>query len=397
MNTASAITGLGLILGGTTGTPTQGQPPEKPAAITVSHGEARSAQKGSSDYFTGSVRVEQLFAPQPPSTTSGGQVSFEPCARTAWHTHPAGQTLVVTSGSGLIQAWGEPALELRPGDVVWIPAGVKHWHGASPSSPLSHTAIQEFREGKAVVWLEQVPDAQYHEAAKGVHPAGTAGGSPALDHYTREILQGEVWTRPGLSQRDRSLVTLAALMARNQGQALPEQVALALDHGVKPGELSELVAHLAFYTGWGGGEGGAGALRQVFAQRHIGPDQLPPAEVALLPLNEGAEATRASRVEASFGAIAPGVVHYTTEALFRSLWLRPGLAPRDRSLVTVSALIASGQVAQIPYHLNRAMDNGLTPGEVSESLTQLAFYAGWPSVFTALPVVKEVIEHRPAH
>src|SRR5437879_13216747 len=99
-----------------------------------------------------------------------------------------------------------------------------------------------------------------------------------------------------------------------------------------------------------------------------------------LPLNEAAEAQRASRNEQQFGAVAPGVLQYTTDVLFRDLWLRPDLAPRDRSLITVSALIASGQVAQMPYHLNRAMDNGLTQAEASEVFTQLAFYAGWPNV-----------------
>jgi 4-carboxymuconolactone decarboxylase len=94
--------------------------------------------------------------------------------------------------------------------------------------------------------------------------------------------------------------------------------------------------------------------------------------------------------------VAPGVVHYTTEALFHDLWLRPGLAPRDRSLVTVSALVATGQVPQLTYHLNRAMDNGLTKAQASEVMTQLAFYAGWPNVFSALPVVKDVFEKRPS-
>src|SRR5690349_16820581 len=114
----------------------------------------------------------------------------------------------------------------------------------------------------------------------------------------------------------------------------------------------------------------------------------------LLPINEEAEAQRAAAVEQNFGAVAAGVVQYTTDLLFRDLWLRPGLAPRDRSLVTVSALIASGQVAQITYHLNRAMDNGLTQEQASEVLTHVAFYAGWPNVFSALPVVKSVFERR---
>ncbi len=111
-------------------------------------------------------------------------------------------------------------------------------------------------------------------------------------------------------------------------------------------------------------------------------------------INGEGEAQRATTVEQNFGAVAAGVVQYTTDLLFRNLWLRPGLAPRDRSLVTVSALIASGQVAQIPYHLNRAMDNGLTKEQASEVLTHLAFYAGWPNVFSALPVVKGVFESR---
>jgi 4-carboxymuconolactone decarboxylase len=135
--------------------------------------------------------------------------------------------------------------------------------------------------------------------------------------------------------------------------------------------------------------------KDVFAHRSIGPDELPAATPPLLPLDEAAEAERAARVGQQFGSVVPGIVQYTTNVLFRDLWLRPDLAPRDRSLVTVSALIASGQVAQIPYHLNRAMDNGLTQAQAAEVITQLAFYAGWPSAFSALPVAKEVFEKRP--
>ena len=112
--------------------------------------------------------------------------------------------------------------------------------------------------------------------------------------------------------------------------------------------------------------------KDVFADRKIGADQLPPASPALLPLDNDAEAKRAAGVEQQFGNVAPGIVQYTTDVLFRDLWLRPDLAPRDRSLVTVSALIASGQVAQLPHHLNRAMDNGLTQAQAAEVVTQLA-------------------------
>jgi 4-carboxymuconolactone decarboxylase len=170
---------------------------------------------------------------------------------------------------------------------------------------------------------------------------------------------------------------------------------LALDNGVKPGELSEVITHLAFYAGWSNALAAVAIVKDIFAQRGIGPDQLPPASPDLLPLNEAVEAQRAASVQENFGHVAPGVVQYTTDLLFRELWLRPALAPRDRSLVTVSALIASGQAAQITYHLNRAMDNGLTKAEASEVLTHLASYAGWPNVFSALPVVRAVFEKRP--
>lgn len=220
--------------------------------------------------------------------------------------------------------------------------------------------------------------------------------SPVLARYFRETLQGDLWKRPGLSARDRSLVTVAVLITRNQFVAMPDQFALALDHGVKPAELSEAITHLAFYTGWGNVMSSVHVTKELFRQRNISAGQLPPERGELLPLDEKAEAARATMVETNFGMVSPGVVQYTTDALFKDLWLRPALAPRDRSLITVSALIAEEQVAQLPYHLNRAMDNGLTRAQMAEVLTQLAFYAGWPKVFSALPVVKEVFEKRPA-
>jgi len=218
--------------------------------------------------------------------------------------------------------------------------------------------------------------------------------APALEKYTQGRLLGDVWKRPGLAPRDRGIVTLAALIARNQTIEMRYYLNLALDNGVKPREISEIITHLAFYSGWGNAMAAVAVAKDVFAQRKIGTDQLPAASPQLLPLDQGAEAQRATRVEEQFGTVAPGVVQNTTDLLFRDLWLRPDLAPRDRSLVTVSALIASGQVAQIPYHLNRAMDNGLTQAQASETLTHLAFYVGWPNVFSALPVAKDVFEKR---
>ena len=175
---------------------------------------------------------------------------------------------------------------------------------------------------------------------------------------------------------------------------MPFYLNLALDNGVKPAEISEIITHLAFYSGWANAMSAVAVTKDVFAARKIGTDQLPAASPAPLPLNEAAEADRAKRVGDQFGAVFPGVMQYTTDVLFRDLWLRPGLAPRDRSLVTVSALIATGQVAQLTGHLNIGMNNGLTQPEIAEAITHLAFYVGWPNVFSAMPVAKDVFEKR---
>ena len=122
---------------------------------------SQPSTKGPSDYFTGTVRIDPLVQTAAPARVAAAAVTFEPGARTAWHTHPLGQTLIVTAGFGRVQRWGGPIEEIRPGDVVWFEPGEKHWHGASPTTALTHTAIQEQLDGKAVEWLEQVSDQQY--------------------------------------------------------------------------------------------------------------------------------------------------------------------------------------------------------------------------------------------
>jgi 4-carboxymuconolactone decarboxylase len=218
--------------------------------------------------------------------------------------------------------------------------------------------------------------------------------APALEKYKQDAIIGDLWKRPGLRVRDRSIVTLAALITRNQTAELPDYLNLALENGVKPAEISEIITHLAFYAGWGNATAVTAATKDAFAARKVTVDQLPPASPNLLALNEAAEADRAKRVGDLFGSAFPGVVQYTTNVLFRDLWLRPGLAPRDRSLVTVSSLVASGQVAQLTGHVNIGMNNGLTQAEIGEALTHLAFYVGWPNVFSAMPVAKDAFEKR---
>jgi len=130
--------------------------------MNITRNGAQAAIPGPPDWFTGTVRIDPLFLQaETPARATGASVTFEPGARTAWHTHPLGQALIVTAGCGRVQRDGGPIEEIRPGDVVWFPPGEKHWHGAGPTTAMTHIAIQELLDGSAVTWLEQVSDAQY--------------------------------------------------------------------------------------------------------------------------------------------------------------------------------------------------------------------------------------------
>jgi quercetin dioxygenase-like cupin family protein len=129
--------------------------------MEIQRSGSQPSGRGPTDYFTGTVRIDPLFQSPEPARVAGAMVTFEPGARTAWHTHPLGQTLIVTSGSGLTQRWGGPVERIHPGDVVWIPPGEKHWHGASPTAAMTHIAVHERLDGKSADWLEKVSDEQY--------------------------------------------------------------------------------------------------------------------------------------------------------------------------------------------------------------------------------------------
>lgn len=129
--------------------------------MDITRNGAQPSEKGPAEWFTGTVRIDSSFEGTDPARVSGAVVTFEPGARTNWHTHPLGQTLVVTAGHGRVQREGGPTQEIRPGDIVWFPPGEKHWHGATATTAVTHIAIQERLEGKAVDWLEKVSDEEY--------------------------------------------------------------------------------------------------------------------------------------------------------------------------------------------------------------------------------------------
>lgn len=168
MNTLASVASLALLASPLDSGSTAVRLAQEAQELRVTRAGSQPSRKGPAETFTGSVRVDPLFQAPAPARASGAYVTFEPGARTAWHIHPLGQTLVVTAGVGRVQRWGGAVEEIRPGDVVWIPPGLKHWHGASPATAMTHVAIQEQLDGKAVEWLEQVTDEQDARASPAV-------------------------------------------------------------------------------------------------------------------------------------------------------------------------------------------------------------------------------------
>jgi 4-carboxymuconolactone decarboxylase len=230
--------------------------------MSITRSGARTPGKGPEVNFTGNVSVEPLFPANAPSRTSGGRVTFELGAHSAWHTHPLGQTLIVTAGTGWVQEEGGEKQEIKPGDVVWTPPGVKHWHGATATTAMTHIAIQEFLNGKNVEWMERVSNEQYgnppstSQGAKDMNKEPSAikknfgDFSPKLVELTDDVLFGDVWERVELSKRDRSLVTVTALIVGGNTEQLPFHLNRAKENGVTEAELIETITHLAFYSGW---------------------------------------------------------------------------------------------------------------------------------------------------
>jgi putative intracellular protease/amidase/alkylhydroperoxidase/carboxymuconolactone decarboxylase family protein YurZ len=196
--------------------------------------------------------------------------------------------------------------------------------------------------------------------------------APVLAHYTVAKIVQDLWQRPGLSRKDRYVVT--------------------------PAEISEIVTHLAFYAGWSNAFSAIALLKDIFEQRGIGADQLPSITPKLLPLSEAVpdESVRGAFIGTNVGPVSEGLQHYTDDLLYHEVWLRPGLAPRERNLTTLAALIAASQTEFLSFYLNRAVEKGVTKAQVSEMLAHLAFYAGWPAVISATGVVKEFFANRSA-
>jgi 4-carboxymuconolactone decarboxylase len=363
--------------------------------LAISRGGSREVRTAPAANFTGSVRVEMLFEAVDPSHASGGYVTFEPRARTAWHVHPRGQILIVTAGVGRVQRWGGPIEEIRAGDVVRIPAGEKHWHGASAQSSMTHLAISEHRDGRAVEWLEQVSDEQYRAATGRQQATPRPSGprqqalAPGLAVLTDDVLYGDVWERPDLSPRDRSLVTLSVLIATGKTAQLAGHLGRGLDNGVQPGEASGLLAHLAVYSGWPNAVSALEVYEQVYTARNVDTAELRVLGPKLP--TPASDASRAKAVTDQLAVVAPKFVELTNAVVFDDVWRRPDLSARDRSLVTLAALAAMGDDDQLEPYLRRGLESGLTRAQIAEAMTHLGFYAGWGKATAAMTAIARIL------
>lgn len=215
----------------------------------------------------------------------------------------------------------------------------------------------------------------------------TLGASPNLNDDVKQVVFGELWERAELNKRDRSLVTVAATVAQGRLASLSFQLTFALENGVKPQELAATLSHLVYYSGLNAAVEAESVLAQVFHDRGVKLSSLKVAEAKPVADEDAAKAQR-EVVNSMVGDVSPGLAHFSNTSLNGDLWLRDDLAPRDRSLVTISALITQGNIEQLPVHVRKGIGNGLKQSEIGEVITQLAFYAGWPRAFSAATAVK---------
>ena len=227
-----------------------------------------------------------------------------------------------------------------------------------------------------------------------VAPKDAHDVAPRFAEYTDKLVYGEIWERPGLSMRDKSMLTCAVLIAINRAPFLQFHARRALDNGLTPRELSEIVTQLAIYCGWPMASAAVSELAPVYAERGIRPADVTPLDVPPLAVDPAMEERRKAVLELSIGVVSPPLAKYSNDLLFADLWLHPELAPRDRSLVTLAAIWAMGLEPLLDYQFSRALDNGVTKNEISDALVHCAFYIGWPRAMAAAMVARKVLERQ---
>ena len=329
---------------------------ESEDAQQIRRSTTQASMAGPEDYFSGRVRVDPLFPASDEISASGAYVSFEAGARSAWHTHPAGQRLVVMSGVGLTQEWGKPVQQILPGDVIVCPPGVKHWHGAAPNSAMMHLAVTGTVDGKNVDWMEKVTDAEY----------GASTSQPASSDTA-------------LSAKQQSIPLIAAAMVTSNLPALNTALNQGLNAGLSISEAKEILVQLYAYTGFPRSLNALGELmRVVEARKQQGihddqgrePKAVIPVGDTLLVLGKANQTKIAgAEVKGPLFDFVPVINQYLQAHLFGDIFARDNLDWQSRELATVAALAATpGVESQLRSHVAASLRVGVT----IEQLRQLA-------------------------
>jgi len=333
---------------------------------------------GATENFSGTARISSPFQAVPPGKAGGATVTFEAGARTAWHVHPLGQTLIVTSGLGLVQQQGQAAQVIRPGDVVNIPQNVRHWHGAGPNGPMTHVAIAEKEDGISVTWQVKVTDQEYQAALTGAGVQAKDGQATG----SRSSAKSDT-----LSAKQRAIPLMAAFMATSDMPRLNAALNQGLDAGLTVSEAKEVLVQLYAYAGFPRSLNALGELLKVVEarkQRGVQDVQGREAGRAVATGSELIVAGRANQTEISGGPaqspvfdFAPVINQFLQAHLFGDIFERDNLDWQSRELATVGALAATpGAEAQLRSHMRASLRVGLSAAQLRQLTQTLADGAG---------------------
>ena len=349
-----------------------------PPMVEVRTSASLPLTTGANENFSGTARVSSPFQAVPPGKAGGATVTFEAGARTAWHVHPLGQTLIVTSGLGLVQQQGQAAQVIRPGDVVNIPPNVRHWHGAGPNGPMTHVAIAEKEDGISVTWQVKVTDQEYQAAltGAGVHDSGRPSTAARASSSSDT-----------LSAKQRAIPLMAAFMATSDMPRLNAALNQGLDAGLTVSEAKEVLVQLYAYAGFPRSLNALGELLKVVEarkQRGVQDVQGREAGRAVATGSELIVAGRANQTEISGGPaqspvfdFAPVINQFLQAHLFGDIFERDNLDWQSRELATVGALAATpGAEAQLRSHMRASLRVGLSAAQLRQLTQALADGAG---------------------
>ncbi|MBT2649854.1 carboxymuconolactone decarboxylase family protein [Bacillus sp. ISL-34] len=369
-----------------TGQPMAAEANENSQTITRSGSQAST--KGSSEYFTGNVRIDPLFSENDSAPYSVGYVTFQPGARSAWHTHPTGQRLIVTKGVGWTQEWGGPIEEIRAGDVVWCPPGVKHWHGASPTKAMTHIALTGVSDGKNVEWMEKVTNEQY--GMKGENKATNA----------RQVKN----ENKVLNARQEEMVTIAAFTASGDLPQLENALNEGLDAGLTINEIKEILVQMYAYAGFPRSLNGINTFMEVVEEREAkGITDEVGKEASPLPANKSSIELGTEIQTSLVGApvtgptytFVPVIDQFLKGHLFGDIFGRDNLDFQSRELATIAALAnMEGVNSQLAAHFNIGFNTGLTEADMRGLISVLEVEVGKKEAKNAEETLNKMLSNR---